>query len=541
MAVLTFDEIKEISLSKVDEWIKIAREDAKLLTMHYYGVGTDEYLKQISGLENADQLALRKKHALSNQFITENLLRPLDNVWSAKGGSIKLDITDSQVKDLKEKYDDLEGGVSASEYMQHIYKDKLISDPNGLLFVEVSKEGDKAYPTQKSIFTIKNMNQKGAKPEYVCFEPDIVVAEDDKEKQLLWLIDDAFYYRIQILDDSIKIIDEIPNSFNEVPAIKNSLIEDTLREIKLSPIHKQVDLLNKYLINGSVKEIYQFLHGYPVFWMYANKCGKCNGSGYVEGNKCTECDGTGNSSKKDVSDVIALRPPKSTDQPVLAPNVAGYVQPDLETWREQRVEQDWTWDLLFYSQWGTTTERKDNETATGRFIDVQPVNNRLNQYADMIEKVHTELLRLLGKFYYESFKGVNVHYGRRYLIETPNKLWEKYLNAKEKKSPISSLDQLLEQYYESEYQTNELLRNYYLKLIKVEPFVHNTNEEVINMPISDIEKGMKVYYSDWIKTVMINEVVDKDIETLKKELQTYVELKYKENGRQEANGQTGEA
>jgi hypothetical protein len=56
------------------------------------------------------------------------------------------------------------------------------------------------------------------------------------------------------------------------------------------------------------------------------------------------------------------------------------------------------------------------------------------------------------------------------------------------------------------------------------------------MPISELEKQMKVYFSDWLKTIMTNEVIDKPIDTLKTELQTYVELNIKNYGRAKENG-----
>lgn len=540
--ILTIDQVSSISLSKTDEWINVARKDSVKLLLHYYGTDTDGFLKQISGLENAEQLELRKKHAIPNDYLTENLLRPIDNIWNAKGGSEKIDLPEKLLKDFKEKLKDVGKGYSLKQYIKEVWKDKLFSDPNGLTFVEVSEDGKSAYLTTKSIFNIKNMGIHGTKPEYVCFEPHYF-DEDTKEKlskKRLWLVDDLFYREIQIdNDETIIILQEKRNTFGRVPAIVNSPIIDTLREVKISPIQKQVKLLDSYLIGQSVKEIYQFLHGYPVFWMYAKKCNVCDGSGYVEGKKCPSCGGSGYNTKKDVSDAIALKAPTEEGQPVLAPNVAGYVQPDLETWREQRTELDWKYKLIEYSHWGTTSEKGANETATARWIDTQPVNNRLNVYADIAEDVHSCLLDLLGQFYYTSYKGSNVHYGRRFLIETPDQVWNKYLNAKKENAPISAKNQLLEQYYESEYQKNQLLLDYYLKLVKIEPFVHNTIEDVIKMPITEIEKAMKTYFSEWLQTKMINEIVDKDRETLLKELETYCnDIKKKELANKEQTKDT---
>jgi len=295
------------------------------------------------------------------------------------------------------------------------------------------------------------------------------------------------------------------------------------------------------LVNNSVKEIYQFLHGYPVFWQYVKKCTKCQGSGLKDGQDCPSCSGTGYNLKKDVSDGITLKPPGDADDPILAPDVAGYVQPDLETWEMQRTELDWKYKLIEFSQWGTTSERGENETATARYIDTQPVNNKLNVYADMAEDVHAVIIDLFGKFYYsESYKGSSVSYGRRFLIESPDQIWKKYIESKNDKAPVSALDQLLEQYYESEYQRNEIFLAYYLKLIKVEPFIHDSIEEVISMEVSDIERSKKTNFSDWLKTKMVNEIIDKPAEQLIKELTEYSQIKLNQNDNREEGTGSGD-
>lgn len=535
--ILDSNQVINLAKSEVDSWIEIAREDSKKLKMHFYGTGTDEWLTKIDGLESSAQIKLRKDHAISNQWLTENLLRPIDAIWPAKGGVIKPDLPESTIKQFEEITNQIKPDYSIKKYLQGIWSDKFITDPNGLIFIEIDKEGDKAYPTQKGIEKIKNMKYSGLTPEYVCFEPDIVLDVQEKPtdkkttKKYVWVVDDSFYYRVLVEDEATTIIEAISNSFNQVPGIANSSIVDTERKIFISPIERQIGLLDKYLTNNSVKEIYQFLHGYPVFWEYVQPCNTCKGTGKVGAENCTSCDGTGQSTKKDVSDQRKLKPPKNSDDPVIAPDIAGYVSPDIAAWQEQRTELDWTNNLLYFSLWGTTIERQDNETATGRFIDAQPVNNKLNSITDIIEVIHKKVLDLLGKFYYsETYKGSTVAYGRRFLIETPDQVWDKYLTAKKEKANVGALDQLLEQYYDSEYQNNELLRLYYLKLIKIEPFIHESVQEVDAMSIDQSKKNEKIFYSDWIKTIMINEVIDTQIDTLKTKLNEYANRGSSEEG-----------
>ena len=100
---MTLNENQIIELGKsvdADEWIQAARKESSLLKMHYYGTGTSAYLTQITGLENADQIDLRKKYAISNRFLCEAVLRNTDLAFSAKGGSINIDASDSQKESI---------------------------------------------------------------------------------------------------------------------------------------------------------------------------------------------------------------------------------------------------------------------------------------------------------------------------------------------------------------------------------------------------------------------------------------------------------
>ena len=99
---MTLSEEQVIALAKdqeVDDWIKLARKDHKKLKLHYYGEGVTEYLAKIQTLESHAQIELRKKYAISNQWLVENLLRNVDNAWSAKGGMLTIDTTSDSVKE----------------------------------------------------------------------------------------------------------------------------------------------------------------------------------------------------------------------------------------------------------------------------------------------------------------------------------------------------------------------------------------------------------------------------------------------------------
>jgi len=159
---------------------------------------------------------------------------------------------------------------------------------------------------------------------------------------------------------------------------------------------------------------------------------------------------------------------------------------------------------MHYSMWGTSTQDNPNgkeKTATESFLNVQPVNDRLNQLADSFEDMEKKMTEFIGYFYLnESFKGASINYGRRFLVESPDQIWTKYETAKEKGSPKVSLDYLLNQFYQAEFANDLESLTVATKGIKLEPFVHKTDEEISENRSYFIYKYNKTYEDDrWVK------------------------------------------
>lgn len=560
--MISLDKIKEISKAELDPRIVQARLLNNKLRLHIDGIGLQEYLERINSYENEKQFDARKKHAISNQFITEELLRPTDNAFSAKGGSKSYQFkVEQDVKELEfvEKLLNVKCGQSLSEYVENDWFHKFLTDPNGLIFLEIQdkvnedEEIEKVLvPTYKSIHSIRAYEQNGQKVDWIVFEPHQVkvIIEDEgaaeKIIKIFWVVDELFYYEFQEADGEIQMIDLIPNSFSYVPAILCSNITDNTTGWKASVIQKQVEILDKYLVSNSVLSIAEFLHNYPREWTYVDDCLTCMGSGKVinidntpgdmtvesnlEGSSgydiCSICNGSGKSDRQDVTDIIKLKVPEGDQQKIDPPS--GYTVLPTDAWELMTSAVDRTWNLIYFSHWGTTTEKaKANETATGRFIDVQPVHNKLDKYSKSIERSHQLLANMFGDFYYpETFERAYVQYGRRYLVETPDQIWEKYLTAKEKNAPITSLDLLIMQYFESEYRENERLFILETKKFNLEPFGHWDIEVVRQSQIISIsDKAQKEYYHEWLSTINDKEIIEKKLEVLKAELLTYVQSK----------------
>jgi len=401
-------------------------------------------------------------------------------------------------------------------------------DPNGLQLLHYKAENDSYYFKPKKIQEIINYKTTGILLEWVLFEP-YKKTVNEKEILTYWYIDSDKYYQIQITEDIVTFAQETKNTLGFIPAVVNSTMINTDNYLKESPINKQVDLLDSYLVKNSLKESYQLKHFFPVYWEYQTLCATCNGKKSIgDGEICPSCGGTGMATiKKDVNDVLILKKPEEGEPSTTPP--AGYVQPDLNTMAEQRTELDWLNEQLTFSHWGATKEKAKNQTATGKWIDTQPVYNRLNSYADITETIHSKLLYIWGRANFATFESGYVRYGRRYMIESPDVIMDRYLKAKEKKVSDITLNLFMEQYYTSEFQNDELLLNYYLKLLNVEPYPHNSIEEVVSMQLSIDEMNAKRYYPEWIKTISVVQVVSTDDLKLRAKLNDFAKLKTKNN------------
>lgn len=549
--MLTPIEIREIVLGELDPRICAARAMNNKLRLHVDGVDMQEYLARINNYENESQFEARKKHAISNKAVVEDLLRNVDNAFSARGGSKTYEFTsDTAKEDFVKQLTDVKGGLAMSEYIEQVWFHNFLVDPNGLTFIEVTAEDEEdeteklAVPTYKSIHSIRAYEQNGIHVDWVIFEPHMITKgedKDDTETVTFWYVDENAYYEYEVNDEGIKELRVIPNSFEKVPAVLCSNLIDPVTGWKKSPIDAQIELLNKHLVSNSVLSIAEFFHNYPQQWTYIDECNRCHGTGQVQDQNrhdsdCEACNGTGQSTRKDVTDVIKLKIP-SDNQQKIAPDISGFITMPTEAWKLMTDSVDRSAELIYYSHWGTTQEHGDSETATGRFIDVQPVNNRLDRYSSSIELIHTNLTNLLGEFYYpETFERAFIQYGRRYLIETPDQIWAKYLTSKEKNAPITTLDLLLAQFLESEFRENEMAFTYEMKKVKLEPFVHWDITVVKGLGVADIDYKKKLYFSDWIQTKTVKEVIDGDLKTLDQELTDFANTKVI-NTKTEENGE----
>ena len=527
--MLDANSLKAIIQGEPSNAIKAMRQDFADYVRHVFGKGTDEYLAQINEYENEKQHKLRKKHAIENPWIIDELLRPVDNIWQAKGGDETYTFTGETPEDFIESLNDVRGGMSLQSFMKEIWFQRFVSDPNGIIFLEVSADGKEAHYTYKAIAKIKDYKVKGINIDWIVFEPDVEVIEDHdgKEEKISysWAVDEKNYYKCKNTGNEFAVVEIRPHAFGMVPGVINSSIFNTDKGFKVSPIDKQMGLLNSYLVINSIKEIYQVKHNFATPWAIEQVCPTCNGSRRVGTGECPTCHGSGKGIGKDVSDVWVIPKPQP-DEPAMPTPPFGYAQTNYETCEENRKELDYKFDKMYHSLWGTTVATANNETATGRFIDTMPVYNKLNMFADIAQTMHQQLAIIWGKFTNPlTFKDAKISYSRRYIIETPDALWTRYNDARKDKAPEMSLNYMLEQFYYSEFASNKQMADYYITLMYVEPYVHSTIEEVEKLSIQEDIKLAKRYFPEWQKSIEPADVEKKDVDELSKELYAFASSK----------------
>src|SRR5665811_362370 len=120
--MLAFNEVKAIIEAPERPKIKWAREMSDRLLLHVEGLGLQDFLARINNYENHEQFKAREKHAISNKFITEELLRPTDNAFNARGGSRNYKFRTSEERkedELTALLDNVRDSHSLSWYVEY--------------------------------------------------------------------------------------------------------------------------------------------------------------------------------------------------------------------------------------------------------------------------------------------------------------------------------------------------------------------------------------------------------------------------------------
>lgn len=495
------------------------------LTMHMTGKGLDKAIKKFDYYESSRLLLLRQQYSPSNEDFFARLHRPVDKIFSAKGGSVNYILPDGKKKEFIGKLQDVRYGYSLRKWVETFWMPALFYDPMGIVLMEI--EDGTCYPTYKSAECIHEMPKpKGRHFDWLIFNVDKNgnTIYDDVNKSL---ISNGGYYRV-IDDESDRLIkwdggvatvieeQSYENYFGKVPAVTIGNQWDAIHDRFASPDDAIIPIADQHLRSRSVLVMFELHHGFPLNWQYASACPTCNGTTKVTGDICPSCNGTGKDSKKDVSKMVLLPFPTSKDQPIID-KPGGSVDAPIDSWQEMKLTIEQQYKEAHYCSWGThQIEDSSHETATGRFIDVQPVNDRLAKFSDAAEWMEMWITDMMGEFYYgEAYGGSEINLGRRYLIETPDAISNKLQKAIKDKMAYSYLKNMYFQWVDSEYSGDEMMRLKLTMEFKLDPAPFMSIPEAKQAFISERDYQRKLYYGEWLETLPENWYILHKFDTLK--------------------------
>tara|TARA_R110002020_G_scaffold40164_3_gene118919 strand:+ start:3618 stop:5243 length:1626 start_codon:yes stop_codon:yes gene_type:complete len=521
---------------KTPAFIHAARDYNIELEALIKGKNYTELLQQIDNYEGDGKVASRKKYTFSMKDLFERLFTNIENVWTATGG-VKLYYPDSKSSNEEKKKElirltsNVRGGKTLEQWNEAFWMPTYHTDPAGVTFLEYDTEKEiEPFPVYKPITSIRNYIWNGVNLEAIAFEPKTVKTETGEFKE--WrVVDDEKDYLVIQKGETFTISEEgtFENPFGKVPGQINSDIIDSDNVTRLSPIHPVIELCKEYLRDKSIKTIFKFMQGFPLFWRYVTQCDDCTGTGKDgTGGKCGTCDGKGYVGRRDVTDTVNIKTP-TVDEPSLGGEIAGFINPPLEVWDQYTSELEILEKAIRMTLWGAIIEEDRSNTATGRVIDAQPILQKLNKYsasAEYRERFQTECIANYNDPAKPKDERVSsISYGRNYSLLSASTILELYQNAKEKGDNNTTLDDIFNQYLLARYKNDPIS----LRLAKikadVEPYLHYDLDQV-EKAFDKTEAQKKMLFDEWWKGVVVNIQTS---EQLREEFNTWVQGKLQIN------------
>ena len=508
----------------VKPWVATAREYSVRLRALVDGKGFhEELIHQIEKIESSKRAEVRKKYSKDIRSLFKRLTNARSNVFQANGGSVELNISSESLKEqISESLATFKGQKSIHQYLSENLFQLADIDPSGLIFIEYSSmDGEimDIYPTYKSIQDIRTYKAYGQQVKLILFEPEPI------PNGLSWRVVDAEReWCVKQYGKSYEVDEDktYEHPFGDVPAVVLGEREEVGEKYRLSWFDKVIPDAEMYALKTSVRTIYEIQKGFPLHWrMKMKHRGEVGVKRTGQGIDASH-DLKGVVNSNDVSDVIDVPQPREGD-PTIS-NYAGYISPDIDYLEYSTKSIREKEESMFTTLWGTTKEKdsKGGETATGRYIDLQPVHNELNNLTDIAEYVQNTLANFVVKAYDRTSNDENKYIyvaGRRFLIESVDSVLERYDKSRKDDLPSAILDKLLEEWVLTKYKTDPSMQNQMMKKIRLEPYVHLSTMDVSKM-FGPEEAYKKVLFNDWWKK---EADYSKDYETLQNEFNLKIE------------------
>lgn len=524
------------------KWVTDARKYSADLSALVDGEKFIEFLiKRIEKLESLAKAKVRQDYARSIEDLVARLFLPIENVFSSTGG-VK-DYSNGDAKLSPENNDrllnfvsNIKDGKSLEIYLKEQWMDLYHTDPAGVIKLTYTsfapgiagnyKGVASIYPVYFGINTIRNYTPKGQLVDNIIFEP--VKMPDNS--QIWTVIDDNMEWSFIQKGKTITLNPEktFEHPFGEVPIIINSNKTDKYGT-RLSPIDKIIPLLCEYGRDQSIKTIFKFLQGFPMTYKMDMLCLTCNGTKKQGTEDCTACGGTGwFNGKTDVTTDFVTQAPDG-DTPAIDPKlIAGFISPDLETWKQFNEELDFLERKIELTYWGKSDREKaqnggpEAKTATQIIYDKQPQINKLMEYSNTTEWIEWKLTEwICNGLDPAKPKDANVSlivYGNHFILEGVDEILEKYYASKTAGAPVVIKDTIWNELITVKYKYDPTYMAQTIKKSVCEPYLHWSDEEC-NSFGGQKAVFKKAFFRDWW-AALNDAMIAKDGQILKTQFET---------------------
>lgn len=511
MSVLDLNQIKQIiqKPSKREVILKASNMQRRLrfhtetnISMYDINQPTVIFLNWVKSLLPKDKYNIFLqlfKFPLSTPAVVEDVYRELERVFYSRNSSSSYQFTNTELTEdwLKYRKDKLE---EPAVWKTKAWK-KMQTSINSIVVVDLPKVQTTFRP----------------EPYFYWLEiEDVIDYETKNNENFEWLIFRQPNDTIAVFDDNSIRVYKVKNRYEIESLISESThtlgypparffwstgLNEKNKELKKNPITKELSNLDWYLFFSISKQHLDLYAPYPIYSAYEADCNfqnnetgdycdggflrnsndeyKILGDGTLE--KCPCCSnkrivGPGSFLEVPIPNkedgIVDMRNPiqiTTIDKDSLAYNVDECVRLKNEI------------ILSIVGSGGTVSEKEAiNETQVA--ANFENKTSVLNALKTNFEAIQSFVENTVCKFRYgEDFLSSSINWGTEFYVFTVKELYSKYEQAKKNGSSQSELDAITKQILEVEYRNNpiELQRMQILK--QLEPYPHNTMQEVLNL------------------------------------------------------------
>lgn len=367
--------------------------------------------------------------------------------------------------------------------------------------------------------------QTTARPEpyfYLLSLSNVIDYDTDRDgniKYLLFQESDAKDTNVIAIDtQSYRVYERKNNAVNPTPIVENIHKLDYCparwlsnepekignKDIKASPIDKQLSALDWLLFFSNCKKNLDLFGAYPIISGYEQNCN------YTNDATDEYCDGHGNLKNNKGSYVFDAngtikKCPICAKRRILGPGsfveipIPGENQPDLSNpvsmlavdvnalnysvAELNRLRANIITGICGESE-KITAEAINEKQVEANFESQTSVLNRLKRTFESAQEWTEKTICLLR--YGDQFQTASISYGTEFYLYSAAELRERYKTAKESNAPESELDAIMRDIIETEYRNNPDQRQRMLILSDLEPYKHLSMAELLTLN----EKGL---------------------------------------------------